>query len=143
VYLQGHLNFVISFFRFRIRKGQQVSVSFSQKAQSPCLSPVENLSIPVNRGNGVSLRGYAKRENQAGCHLQRTGDTMAPSFFNSAKALSTSLRSIPVISAILPALTGAPNSRMACNTFSFIILLVDLGVSRLGELFGKVTAYRW
>ena len=64
----------------------------------------------------------AVRVNQAGCHLQRTGDTMAPSFFNSAKALSTSLRSIPVISAILPAFTGAPNSRMACNTFSFIIL---------------------
>jgi len=30
------------------------------------------------------------------------------------------LRSIPVISAILLALTGAPNSRMACNTFSFM-----------------------
>ena len=56
----------------------------------------------------------------AGSHLHRTGDTIVPSFFNSAKALSTSLRSIPVISAILPALTGAPNSRMACNTFSFM-----------------------
>ena len=31
----------------------------------------------------------------AGSHLQRTGDTMAPSFFSSAKALSTSLRSAP------------------------------------------------
>ena len=60
----------------------------------------------------------------AGAHLQRTGDTIAPSFFNSAKAVSTSLRSMPVISEILPALTGAPNSRMACNTFSFIV--VDL-----------------
>ena len=64
----------------------------------------------------------------AGAHLQRTGDTIAPSFFNSAKALSTSLRSIPVISAILPALTGAPNSRMACNTFSFIILKFQLSI---------------
>ena len=58
--------------------------------------------------------------------MQRTGETMAPSFLSSAKALSTSLRSIPVISAILPAFTGAPNSRIACNTFSFIIIDVWL-----------------
>ena len=31
----------------------------------------------------------------AGCHLHRTGETIAPSFFSSAKALSTSLRSAP------------------------------------------------
>lgn len=33
------------------------------------------------------------RSYLAGSHLQRTGDTMAPSFLSSAKALSTSLRS--------------------------------------------------
>ena len=50
---------------------------------------------------------------------------MAPSFFNSAKALSTSLRSIPVISAILPALTGAPNSRIACAASTNALLGID------------------
>ena len=69
----------------------------------------------------VSATFIAGRNYFAGSHLQRTGDTIAPSFFSSAKALSTSLRSMPVISAILPALTGSPNSRMACKTFSFII----------------------
>ena len=38
----------------------------------------------------------------AGCHLQRTGDTMAPSFLSWAKALSTSLRSSPERVANIP-----------------------------------------
>ena len=62
----------------------------------------------------------------AGSHLQRTGDTMAPSFFNSAKALSTSLRSAPNALVTSPAETGLPTSRIACNTFSFIIIDVWL-----------------
>ena len=56
----------------------------------------------------------------AGAHLQRTGDTMAPSFFNSAKALSTSFRSAPNALVTSPADTGFPASRMAFNTCSFI-----------------------
>ena len=40
----------------------------------------------------------------AGCHLQRTGDTMAPSFLSWAKALSTSLRSSPERVATIPVL---------------------------------------
>ena len=39
----------------------------------------------------------------AGCHLQRTGDTMAPSFLSWANALSTSLRSSPERVATSPA----------------------------------------
>ena len=73
----------------------------------------------------------------AGSHLQRTGETIAPSFLSSAKALSTSLRSMPVISAILPAFTGAPNSRMAFNTFSFIMI----GNWLLFELFDDVVQH--
>ena len=61
-----------------------------------------------------------------GSHLQRTGETMAPSFLRSAKALSTSLRSRPVISAILPAFTGAPNSRMALSTCSFMAYIIAI-----------------
>jgi hypothetical protein len=58
----------------------------------------------------------------AGSHLQRTGETMAPSFFSSANALSTSLRSAPSALVTSPAETGLPASRMACNTCSFIAL---------------------
>ena len=62
---------------------------------------------------------------QAGVHLQRTGETMAPSFFNSAKALSTSLRSAPSVLVTSPAETGLPAWRIACNTFSFIMSLIS------------------
>ena len=69
---------------------------------------------------------------QAGVHLQRTGETMAPSFLRAAMALSTTLRSSPVSSAILPALTGSPALRMASNTifFSSIIYFINLIRSR-------------
>ena len=60
----------------------------------------------------------------AGSHLQRTGDTMAPSFFNSANALSTSLRSAFNTLVTSPADTGLPASRMACKTCSFMMLFV-------------------
>ena len=44
--------------------------------------------------------------HSAGAHLQRTGETIAPSAFNCYMAASTSLRSRPMSSAILPALRG-------------------------------------
>ena len=66
--------------------------------------------------SGLCTRGYF------GSHLQRTGETMAPSFFNSAKALSTSLRSAPNAFVMSPAETGLPASRMAFKTWSFIIM---------------------
>ena len=53
-------------------------------------------------------------------HLQRTGETMAPSFLRSAKALSTSLRSAFKDLATSPAETGLPAARIAFNTCSFI-----------------------
>lgn len=55
----------------------------------------------------------------AGAHLQRTGETIAPSSFNCFMALSTSLRSSPLSSAILPAFNGSPASFIVANTFSF------------------------
>lgn len=63
----------------------------------------------------------------AGSHLQRTGDTMAPSFFSSAKALSTSLRSAPRAFVTSPAETGFPASRMAAILrMLYAIFLLDL-----------------
>ena len=44
--------------------------------------------------------------HSAGAHLQRTGETIAPSAFSCFMAASTSLRSRPLSSAILPALRG-------------------------------------
>ena len=61
----------------------------------------------------------------AGVHLQRMGETMAPSFFSAANTLSTSLRSAPSALVTSPAETGLPASRMACNTCS----LMDLELS--------------
>ena len=60
----------------------------------------------------------------AGSHLQRTGDTMAPSFFNSANALSTTLRSSPDSSATFPAFKGTPALRITSNTCSFASIVV-------------------
>ena len=44
--------------------------------------------------------------HSTGAHLQRTGETIAPSAFNCYMAASASLRSRPLSSAILPALRG-------------------------------------
>ena len=59
----------------------------------------------------------------AGCHLQRTGDTMAPSFLSWAKALSTSLRSSPERVATSPADTGLPALRIVSSTFAVVSIL--------------------
>ena len=56
----------------------------------------------------------------AGCHLQRTGDTMAPSFLSWANALSTSLRSIPERVATSPADTGLPALRIVSSTLAVV-----------------------
>ena len=56
----------------------------------------------------------------AGCHLQRTGDTIAPSFLSWAKALSTSLRSSPERVATSPADTGLPALRIVSRTFAVV-----------------------
>ena len=55
----------------------------------------------------------------AGSHLQRTGETIASSFFSSLNALSISFRSSPDSFYTSPAETGFPASRMTSNTFSF------------------------
>lgn len=62
----------------------------------------------------------------AGSHLQRTGDTIAPSALSSFIALSTSLRSRPESSAILPALSGVPACFMVSNTVSFVAIIILL-----------------
>ena len=56
--------------------------------------------------------------------LQRTGETIAPSSFNCFMALSTSLRSRPLSSAILPAFNGVPASFIVANTFSFVSIIL-------------------
>ena len=59
----------------------------------------------------------------AGCHLQRTGDTMAPSFLSWAKALSTSLRSRPESLAEFLKLEGC----LACTGGSGLVTICGLG----------------
>lgn len=59
----------------------------------------------------------------AGSHLQRTGDTIAPSFLSSAKALSTSFLSIPEAVATSPAETGFPASVIVLMTISFVVII--------------------
>ena len=56
--------------------------------------------------------------------MQRTGDTIAPSALSCFIALSTSLRSRPLSSAILPAFRGWPASFIVANTFSFVSIIV-------------------
>ena len=58
----------------------------------------------------------------AGSHLQRTGDTIAPSFLSSATALSTSFLSIPEIVATSPAETGLPASTIVLMMISFVLI---------------------
>lgn len=61
-------------------------------------------------------QNYSAINQFAGAHLQRTGETIAPSFLSSAKALSTSLRSAPRAAVTSPAETGLPAARMAAKT---------------------------
>ena len=94
----------------------------------PDIPVSEGTLLPIKQQLGIvdgtpalitNLKSFGSRHYLAGSHLQRTGETMAPSFFRASKALSTTLRSRPVISATLPALTGSPISRMAFSTCSF------------------------
>lgn len=62
----------------------------------------------------------------AGCHLQRTGETMLSSFFIASIALSTVFRSSPVSSAIFPAFSGTPASRIAFRICSFSSIVFPL-----------------
>ena len=66
-----------------------------------------------------SVRSYS-----AGAHLQRTGETIAPSSFNAFMALSTSFRSKPLSSAIFPAFRGVPASFIVFNTISLAFIMV-------------------
>ena len=75
----------------------------------------------VGKENLRNLLRFPCRSYLAGSHLQRTGETMAPSFLSSAKALSTSLRSAFRALVTSPADTGLPASRMAWSTCSFMI----------------------
>ena len=110
------------------------------EAKEQVLNAMREAGAPVNAGKVAEMTGLDRKvvdkafadlkteaqltiqfqlvvhSDYAGCHLQRTGETIAPSFLRSAKALSTTLRSRPVSSAILPAFTGAPTSRIAFNT---------------------------
>lgn len=56
---------------------------------------------------------------QASVYLQRTGETIVPSFLSWANTLSTIFLSSPVSSATLEALTGSPALRMASITVFF------------------------
>ena len=70
--------------------------------------------------------------------MQRTGDTMAPSFFSRVNALSTSLRSSPERVATSPADTGLPALRMVLRTFAVVSIsycLIDNVVSVLSRDF--------
>ena len=108
------------------KAGEHVSV---MKGKEPlCLKAIDHCrkrAAPPNRGCcSFSRWCYTDNYFTAGSHLQRTGETIAPSFFNSAKALSTSLRSAPRAFVTSPAETGLPASRMACNTCSFMLLAI-------------------
>jgi hypothetical protein len=61
----------------------------------------------------------------AGSHLHLTGEIIAHSFLSSAKDLSTTFLSSPVISATLPALMGSQALFIASKIifFSFSILM--------------------
>ena len=61
----------------------------------------------------------------AGSHLQRTGDTIAPSALSSFIALSTSLPSRPESSAILPVLSSVPACFIVSNTVSFVAIIMS------------------
>ena len=108
------------------KAGEHVSV---MKGKEPlCLKAIDHCrkrAAPPNRGCcSFSRWCYTDNYFTAGSHLQRTGETIAPSFFSSANALSTSLRSAPRALVTSPAETGLPASRMACNTCSFISLVI-------------------
>ena len=77
--------------------------------------------IPLAFSGSVSPSSFFY---SAGAHLQRTGDTIAPSALSCFIALSTSLRSRPLSSAILPAFRGWPASFIVANTFSFVSIIV-------------------
>ena len=78
----------------------------------------KEVAIHPNGGTGVQIgmegtaACYSRPQYQvikvysAGAHLQRTGEMIAPSAFSCFMAASTSLRSRPLSSAILPALRG-------------------------------------
>lgn len=51
---------------------------------------------------------------------------MAPDFLSSVKALSTSLRSMPVAVATSPAETGLPASAIALSTVSVLVIIVSV-----------------
>ena len=76
--------------------------------------------------------------------MQRTGDTIAPSALSCFIALSTSLRSRPLSSAILPAFRGWPASFIVANTFSFVSIIVRFFVGDIFVLLlsGKTTGVR-
>ena len=69
--------------------------------------------------NSLSNADYLMRADSASFRFSRGLKINNPRLFDRRKPASR-----PVISAILPAFTGAPNSRMAFNTCSFISLLV-------------------
>ena len=87
-------------------------------ALSPMVTPCRVVTFAPSHTFLPMCIGLA--DCHATVHLQRTGDTMAPSFLRSAKALSTSLRSAFKDLATSPADTGLPAARMAFNTCSFI-----------------------
>jgi subfamily B ATP-binding cassette protein MsbA len=65
-----------------------------------------------------------KLRHPASQSMQRTGEMIAPSSLSSFIALSTSLRSKPLSSAILPAFIGSPASTIVANTLSFAFIIL-------------------
>ena len=82
---------------------------------------MEGTAVCFSRPQYQAVKDYS-----AGAHLKRTGETIAPSAFSCFMAASTSLRSRPLSSAILPALRGCPASFIVANTFSFASIVLTI-----------------
>ena len=78
----------------------------AEKTRSP---PSAAFNLPRRHGIRAAVCFfYSTFSLIAGSHLKRVGDTMSPSFLSKARARSTTFRSSPVSSAILPAFSGCP-----------------------------------
>ena len=66
----------------------------------------EQVLTITNKDTAAYISRQQYKPYSAGAHLQRTGETIAPSAFSCFMAESTSLRSRPLSYAILPALRG-------------------------------------
>jgi hypothetical protein len=78
----------------------------------------------------------------AGSHLHLTGETIAPSFFNSANTLSTIFLSSPVISTTFHAFTGSPAFFIAANTISFSFIFLENKIKLISLVYKKTEKFQ-